>query len=66
MNHDQLSTTLDAMNYYGGGFVSKLSDAWRYADAENQARLAAAFPHLLAQYGPGTVFFEAVTTKDNE
>lgn len=40
-----------AMARYGGGFASALANAWMHADATNDARLCAAFPELLAQYG---------------
>lgn len=41
---------LDAMERYGGGFVSALAAAWRRADSQNHARLLAAFPDYVRQY----------------
>lgn len=40
----------EAMLVYGGGFVKALALAFRAADKENTARLAAAFPELLEEY----------------
>lgn len=41
---------LNAMWQYGGGFVRALSEAWRLADHENDAKLRAAFGHYWDQY----------------
>jgi hypothetical protein len=41
---------LDAMERYGGGFVSALAVAWRKADDDNRRRLRGAFPHYWEQY----------------
>ena len=42
---------------YGGGFVSSLARAWFVADSGNKARIEAAFPHLIEQFGPGSTFW---------
>lgn len=41
---------LDAMLRYGGSFVQALGKAAMRADAENYARLRAAFPDLWKEY----------------
>jgi hypothetical protein len=41
---------VDAMLTYGGSFVQSLAQAWRCADAQNQARLKAAFPDYWDHY----------------
>ena len=41
---------LQAMEKHGGGFAKRLATAWLHADAENQAKLRAAFGSLLAKY----------------
>ena len=41
---------VSAMNRYGGSFAKALSEAFFTADADNFARLKAAFPELWAEY----------------
>lgn len=41
---------IETMNRYGGSFVRRLADAFRHADAENFAKLKAAFPEYWASY----------------
>lgn len=41
---------INAMIDYGGGFVRRLGEAWLAADADNNRRLLAAFPHYWEQY----------------
>jgi hypothetical protein len=41
---------IDEMNNYGGSFVRALARAFEYADADNFARLKAAFPDYWARY----------------
>lgn len=53
----QLHNTFLAMEAYGGGFVKALALAWFKADVANKARIEAAFPHLLEQYGPGSGYY---------
>ncbi len=52
LDRDRLLATLKNMEAYGGGFCSALAEAWYRADAGNSAKLAAAFPNLLADYAP--------------
>jgi hypothetical protein len=41
---------IEAMISYGGGFVSRLGEAWLRADEDNSARLLKAFPEYCEQY----------------
>lgn len=45
-----MDATIEAMMKYGGGFVQGLGALYRRADAENQRRLASAFPDYFAKY----------------
>ena len=63
MNDDEKFFMLQAMRHYGGGFVSALSEAWARADATNAARLAASFPDITKDYGPGSAFYEAIKAR---
>lgn len=47
------------METYGGKFVSSLAVALRYADPVNKHKLLAAFPEIVARYGPKSVFNSA-------
>lgn len=38
------------MKKYGGGFASRLADAWMHADGTNQAKLEGAFGYILDGY----------------
>lgn len=58
MNQDDRSTTISAMRAYGGGFVSALADAYERADRRNCERIESAFPDVIANYGPGSTFFQ--------
>ena len=44
------------METYGGKFISSLAVAIRYADPVNKHKLLAAFPEMVAKYGPKSVF----------
>ena len=59
MTWDQLTelqrrTTLHAMVRFGGGFVSRLGEAWQSAHHGNAQQLAIVFPELVENYGPGS------------
>jgi len=41
---------LIAMKRYGGGFASRLAEAWLVADNQNRAKLRMAFPDLIEKY----------------
>lgn len=57
MTTTQLHRTFVAMQQHGGGFCSRLAAAWFAADSANRARIEAAFPHLLADFGPGSRYY---------
>lgn len=44
--------TLLAMKDYGGGFASRLAEAWSFADSTNSAKLGAAFDNIVHAYAP--------------
>lgn len=44
------------METYGGKFVASLAVAIRYADPVNKNKILAAFPEIVAKYGPQSVF----------
>ena len=60
MNADQKYWTIKAMEAFGGGFESALAGAYARADHNNSVRIEAAFPEMLAEYGPGSKFYERV------
>lgn len=41
---------VDAMRIYGGSFVKRLSELWRFADADNMRRIKATWPEYWDQY----------------
>jgi hypothetical protein len=45
-----MNAALEAMEKYGGSFVKALAEAYLRADAENRARLKAAFPEIFDRY----------------
>lgn len=53
----QLHRTWVAIERNGGGFCERLARAWFHADDRNRARLNAAFPELLNDFGPGSYFY---------
>ena len=50
--------TLVAAMGYGGSFVSRLAEAWQYADSVNSAKLGEAFPEIVDRYGPTSSFYK--------
>lgn len=48
----RLPRVLDRMAALGGGFASRLAEAWQRADGDNSRRLLEAFPHLIKAYMP--------------
>lgn len=50
LTSERYALALEAMARYGGSFASRLAKAWHCADADNAARLRAAFPDLLEKY----------------
>ena len=57
LSPQELHRTWEIAQQYGGGFVSALALAWFKADRGNKARIEAAFPHLIEEYGPGSPFW---------
>jgi hypothetical protein len=53
----QLHRTWVAIERNGGGFCERLARAWFHGDDRNKARLNAAFPELLNDFGPGSYFY---------
>jgi len=53
----QMHRTFAAMEQHGGGFCRALAQAWYVADGSNKARIQAAFPHLLCDFGPGSAYY---------
>lgn len=47
---DRHNRILDEMQRMGGGFVSNLAKAWRYADAQNSEKLYGAFTTYYHNY----------------
>ena len=66
MTADELDDQVtDAMMRFGGGFISRLGQLFRYADPVNQARLKAAFPDYWAQFAElARAAAEYAATKD--
>jgi hypothetical protein len=52
MNDDERFYTLKTMQNCGGGFASKLADAWMNADSGNATQLGYTFGYLAAKFGP--------------
>ena len=57
MNWDAMTsqerwTTLQNMITFGGGFASRLGQAWMRADTGNSNALAGAFPDLIDKFQP--------------
>lgn len=57
LSRAQLHYTFASMQQHGGGFCARLAAAWFAGDSSNRARIEAAFPHLLADFGPDSRFY---------
>lgn len=57
---DQVFTTTEAMQRFGGNFVHYLACALRHADAANREKLLTAFPEIVEKYGPQTYFYASI------
>ena len=60
MTNDERVYTAQAMKTYGGSFVQALGQCLYCCDSFNQARIEAAFPDYIKQYGPGSAFYQRV------
>ena len=49
---EDLHKVLNNMKTFGGGFASKLSDAWRHADRTNSDKLYSVFKNYYDKYHP--------------
>lgn len=49
----------ETMSRYGGHFCKKLAEAIRAADGNNKQKIIDAFPEIVKDYGPGSVFARA-------
>jgi hypothetical protein len=58
----ELHRTFTTMRAHGGGFVSRLAEAWLHGDSINRERLASAFPDLLRKFGPGSPFYSQISS----
>lgn len=54
----QLHRTVASMERHGGGFCRALAQAWYKADRSNRARIETAFAQLLADFAPGSGYYE--------
>jgi hypothetical protein len=57
MDYETRHRSFELMSRHGGGFCQRLAAAWFAADTGNKARIEAAFPDYLAEYGPGGDFW---------
>lgn len=62
---DQVFTTTEAMQRFGGNFVHHLACALRHADADNRERLLATFPEIVEKYGPESSFYASIVLDAN-
>lgn len=60
MSGDEKFYTIKAMNQFGGGFVKALAEAYMRADGSNSAKIEAAFPEIMREYGPESDFYKHV------
>jgi hypothetical protein len=58
MDYETRHRSFELMSRHGGGFCQKLSAAWFAADTGNKARIEAAFPDYMAEYGPDSQFWK--------
>lgn len=54
----QMHRTIASMERHGGGFCRALAQAWYLADPNNKRRLSDAFAHVLANFAPGSGFYD--------
>ena len=57
MTERELAEMIDRMESgIAGSFYTRLAQALRVADLSNRSRLLAAFPEIVKNYGPGSMF----------
>jgi len=57
LSSTQTHRTWLAAQHHGGSFISALADAWFRGDSHNRARIEAAFPEVVEEYGPNSKFY---------
>lgn len=50
MEWDARLKVIKSMKAYGGSFVKALANAWQFADADNSAKIEAAFAEYIETY----------------
>lgn len=60
LSGDALLYTMRAMAAFGGGFANHIAAALSVADTSNSERIQRAMPGLMAKYGPGSDFYNAM------
>ena len=58
MTESQIRHTLRSAHHSGGSFMRHLTAAALAADPLNRSRLLAAFPEIVARYGPGSDLYD--------
>jgi hypothetical protein len=58
LDYDTRHKIFETMEKFGGGFCRKLAATWFAADTPNKERIETAFPDFMAQYGPGSQFWD--------
>ena len=53
----QTLASIKSAHQYGGDFISKIAAAALAGDPRNRDRVLQAFPEIIAQYGPGSGFY---------
>lgn len=54
----EMHYTVASMEKHGGGFCRALANAWYLADPGNRLRIQIAFSHILADFAPGSSFYD--------
>lgn len=57
VTEDEQIYTARAMENYGGGFASRIAEAFFVADLGNRAKLMSAFEELFRRYGPDSTYY---------
>ncbi len=61
LSYNETYYTFASMHRHGGGFCAALAQAWFKADANNKRRIESAFPHLLEDFGPESLYYMEVS-----
>ena len=60
MTHEDFYILTETMQRYGGHFMTKLADAIRAADSTNKHRILHAFPEIVRDFGPDSLFAKSM------